>query len=253
MGQSQNLKLRLSYYKNAQPEREPRKIIRLVHQTENISWECCSTSEAAALREMELIRRYRPKFNVALTLTPTYTFFGLRRIQSAMRLRIRLRNEPEEGEKWFGAFKNHGLCRRAYLALGRFIWAWHHPVTTVYDFPLWLHETTRQRDSTLPGPEVLCEMAERLLNGEGSNLLPLMEEKIKSEADVFLRKLWEQDLLTLTEFDEHARRFKVLREFHGIDQPVEQNDLDALAFKMRRTKTSVEPGPASIDSSHGDQ
>src|SRR6185436_10512476 len=59
VGQSKNLRLRLSYYKNAQPEREPRRIIRMVHQTWSIELQVCETPAAAQAREVELIQEHR--------------------------------------------------------------------------------------------------------------------------------------------------------------------------------------------------
>src|SRR5690349_14894944 len=65
IGQSKNLRTRLAYYKNANPDRMPRRLVRLVHQVEQISWECCVSAEAARQRELELLRLHRPKFNRA--------------------------------------------------------------------------------------------------------------------------------------------------------------------------------------------
>src|ERR1035441_8582387 len=41
IGQSQNLRQRLGSYKNARPDRAPRKIMRLVRAVESITWETC--------------------------------------------------------------------------------------------------------------------------------------------------------------------------------------------------------------------
>src|SRR4029450_13946124 len=40
-----NLRARLGSYKNAQPDRAPRKILRLVAQVESITWEPCPDEE----------------------------------------------------------------------------------------------------------------------------------------------------------------------------------------------------------------
>jgi hypothetical protein len=240
VGQSHNLKVRLSYYKNAQPEREPRKIIKLVHQTETITWECCPSAEAAQLREVELIQQHRPKFNVAHTLSPTYTFFGLRVAEDTLHIRLRLRNEPANNESWFGAFKNHGLCRRALAALARFLWAEANQVTSIYDFPLWLHDRGRLRDFTFPLAAPWFESICALINGDESTIQKRCEERLLSEGDPFLKKLREHDLLTLAEFHELTSGFKTLRDFHALPQPIEQNSLDTLLLKCRH-QTTVSP------------
>src|SRR5204863_7431757 len=51
VGQSSNLRQRLSSYRHVQAERASRKLIRLVHQVRTITWEVCATTEAARLRE----------------------------------------------------------------------------------------------------------------------------------------------------------------------------------------------------------
>ena len=45
VGQSRNLRQRLASYKNAQPDRAPRKVIRLVRAVESITWETCESAE----------------------------------------------------------------------------------------------------------------------------------------------------------------------------------------------------------------
>src|SRR3954464_3848013 len=56
IGQSGNLRARLASYKNARPDRSPRKVVRLVRQVKSIVWERCENTEAARLRENELLR-----------------------------------------------------------------------------------------------------------------------------------------------------------------------------------------------------
>src|SRR5579871_5697873 len=77
IGQSRNLRQRLSSYKNARPDRAPRKIIRLVHLVRTIAWEECETAEAARLRENQLLRIHRPKFNVVNTYPQAYGFITM--------------------------------------------------------------------------------------------------------------------------------------------------------------------------------
>jgi hypothetical protein len=47
----------------ANPERMPRRIIRLLHQVRRIEWDECPTEEAARQREELLICVLAPKFN----------------------------------------------------------------------------------------------------------------------------------------------------------------------------------------------
>src|ERR1700733_9857906 len=51
IGQSKNLRHRLGSYKNAQLDRAPRKVIRLVHAVRTIVWQECESAKAARLKE----------------------------------------------------------------------------------------------------------------------------------------------------------------------------------------------------------
>src|SRR5262245_46776797 len=72
VGYSKNLRHRLASYKNAHAERAPRKIIRLIHGVHSIVWEECESIQAARLRENELLRTHRPRFNTVNTYPQAY-------------------------------------------------------------------------------------------------------------------------------------------------------------------------------------
>ena len=63
VGKARNLRKRLSAYRVANPERMPRRMIRLLNQTRRIEWDECSSEEAAIFREEMLICVLAPKFN----------------------------------------------------------------------------------------------------------------------------------------------------------------------------------------------
>lgn len=65
VGKARNLRKRLSSYRVANPERMPRRIIRLLHQVRRIEWDECASEEAASEREQLLICVLAPKFNAA--------------------------------------------------------------------------------------------------------------------------------------------------------------------------------------------
>ena len=61
VGKAKNLRSRLlSYFR----PRRPRKAGRIVRHTTSVLWEACPGEFASLLRELELIRRWRPRFNV---------------------------------------------------------------------------------------------------------------------------------------------------------------------------------------------
>ncbi len=65
VGKAKNLRRRLSNYRVANPERLPRRIVRLLHQVRRIEWDECGTEQAATHREGELICAMNPQFNRA--------------------------------------------------------------------------------------------------------------------------------------------------------------------------------------------
>jgi GIY-YIG catalytic domain len=65
VGKARNLRKRLSSYRVANPERFPRRIIRLLHRVTRIEWDECTSEEVASYREEALICTLMPKFNAA--------------------------------------------------------------------------------------------------------------------------------------------------------------------------------------------
>ena len=65
VGKARNLRKRLSSYRVANPERFPRRTIRLLHRVTRIEWDACPSEAAARHREEELICALMPRFNAA--------------------------------------------------------------------------------------------------------------------------------------------------------------------------------------------
>ncbi len=70
VGKARNLRKRLSSYRVANPERMPRRIIRLLHCVTRIEFDLCPSEEAARCREELLICVLTPKFNAAGKVWP---------------------------------------------------------------------------------------------------------------------------------------------------------------------------------------
>lgn len=232
VGQSKDLRQRMAYYKNARPEREPRKIVRLVHQTRRIEIVRCDSAEAAQLEEVRLIREKRPRFNTALAASRSYSFFGLSRAEGELALRLSF--TPELGEtRIFGAFKNRGACRRALLSLGRVLWSETAQPKTAWDLPLWLHERTRAQAWSIAAQEPAFDEVEALLAGESIAVASRAERLLAETRDPFLRRIFENDLLVLAEFGLLAQRMKALREFAGNPELLPQQEVEPAQLRWR--------------------
>lgn len=65
VGKAKNLRKRLSSYRVANPERLPRRIVRLLFRVRRIEWDECPSEELAVHREEQLICTLNPQFNRA--------------------------------------------------------------------------------------------------------------------------------------------------------------------------------------------
>ncbi|HYG22041.1 MAG TPA: nucleotide excision repair endonuclease [Verrucomicrobiae bacterium] len=71
VGKARNLRKRLGTYRVANPERLPRRIIRLLHRVTRIEWDECPSEFAASCREELLIAVLQPRFNKAGVVWPS--------------------------------------------------------------------------------------------------------------------------------------------------------------------------------------
>jgi excinuclease UvrABC nuclease subunit len=206
VGQSGNLRTRLASYKNARPDRAPRKVIRLVHAIERITWEKCESPEGARLRENELLRLYRPRFNRLNTWPRAYSYIRLRDDEAG--LDLSLTREPGTGGRLYGAFKTHAMA--AYGALLRSLWAAVHQPASPHDFPsqLLCGRPPRQYRfdwKSKPAqlhPETLLSSLHSFLAGVSDRLLQLLDEANTTGENLspFQRALHSRDLEVLTKF-----------------------------------------------------
>ncbi|MGZ8898611.1 MAG: nucleotide excision repair endonuclease, partial [Limisphaerales bacterium] len=237
VGHSRNLRLRLSYYKNAQPEREPKRIVRLVHQVRQIEMECCDTVDAAQVRELALIRQLRPRFNVANTVSATYSYFGFRERSAGFALRLSMSEARMEGESVVGGFKSRGLCARAFLALARTILSTEMEPQSIYDFPAWLNTRARGWEFNAHWRTMVGD----LLEGKDQSLLGETTRLVTRASDTFLRQIFESDLITLSEFFELAQEMARLRRLRATAVLSQE----ALQVSGRLCR-NAHPGAASI-------
>ena len=70
VGRAKNLRRRLASYRVANPERLPRRIIRLLHRVTRIEFDECASEAAAREREESLICALAPQFNRAGKVWP---------------------------------------------------------------------------------------------------------------------------------------------------------------------------------------
>ncbi len=235
IGQSRNLRARLGSYKNAQPDRAPRKVIRLIHQVDSIVWERCATAAAARLRENELLRVHRPQFNRANVYPRAYSFLWVEHGPAGTELGRS--QDPEALGQVFGAFKGGALP--GYNALLRLLWAVLHQPCSPQDFPrdlLGVRPPRRFRFG--PGlPSHLLEPLLRFLEGTSDSLLQVCTEALPRTETIspFQRALHQADLETLESFFRAGpRRNHELKVRHQLaGRVISQDSLDDLLVPRR--------------------
>ncbi|MDB6022665.1 MAG: Excinuclease subunit [Pedosphaera sp.] len=244
IGQSKNLRHRLSSYKNARPDRAPRKIIRLVHSVRTIVWEECESAEAARLKENQLLRIHRPKFNVMNVYPQAYRFIGVQAAEG--RLILSLLTEPKAAGKIYGAFKG-GV--RAYASLLRLLWAALRQPVSPFDFPTPLLNSRPPREfhfTLSPGSQNWIELVEKFFAGESDALVPALAEAVPHGVSfsVFQLNLHASDLEILSTFFERGpKRNLALRAQNGMNDPIiKQEQLDDLLVFAERTGGAEQPG-----------
>lgn len=131
VGKAKNLRQRLSHYRVANPERLPRRLVRLLHRANRIEWEACPDETAALARERELLLSLRPPFNRAGVWPGTPKFLAWRTDDVALELTVR--PKPEPGWECCGSLGAAAVFVRA--ALVRLLWLGLHPSRSTTQMP----------------------------------------------------------------------------------------------------------------------
>lgn len=131
VGQSKNLRTRLAYYKNLNPDRMPRRLVRLVHSVDRIAIETCESATAARARELELLQTHRPKFNRADTGPRFFHYVSWE--ENAGTLRIRISFDEPAGR---GPLKGRMIPALALASLQRLWSVAHDQLTRCGELPM---------------------------------------------------------------------------------------------------------------------
>jgi hypothetical protein len=226
VGKAKSLRDRVSSYKYVSPETGSRKLIRLVHAVERITWEICESDLAAQLRENFLLRTHRPKFNAVNVFPKAYCFFGTKVVDR--RLEVCLVREELPDVRLFGAFKSGSL---PYGALLRTLWILTTEQLALHKFP------NGFLSGTAPGNFAFPEMSDSevrddvhsFLDGEHANLLgrlDAMRARWPQALSLFETQFLEADRQMLADFFERVtRRSRLLRQDFKIEGPIIPQEL----------------------------
>lgn len=194
VGKARDLRARLNSYRRTHGQ--SRKTIRLIHDVRRVEWEICLSDTDARLREAELIRTLRPRYNRAGTWPKSARYLVLETQDDGFRLR--LTGEPE-GES-YGAFR--GGVGFALTALGRLLALALRPGATVAELPRhWvLPETRRSCDVTEPGAAAWVHDVRDFFAGANDALVARLLAAVTPEPTSFGQQFVAQQFAVLEEF-----------------------------------------------------
>lgn len=230
VGKSKNLRLRLMSYKYLKLERCSRKIKRLMQHVHDIQWTQCNSETSALLLENELLRRYKPPFNVINTRPETYFYVGFLWTPQLVDFGLSSNLEDLINVNAHGAFRHRLLSHQAYTALLRLTWQslnknpqFHYPqpltrplAPTSYRLlvPPWARKTT-----------ALADRMEAFLDGRSIELLEVYEDLLQfareQQVPGFTIHWLEQDKALLEKFfHQGPARNHYFRQKFGLPDPV---------------------------------
>ena len=234
-GKAKNIRRRLQSYRNASRRKAHRKMRTLVREASSLEVRPQPTERDALLAENELIRTFRPPYNVDGAYTFLYPALGVgtRHHQSLLVFTTRVPHFEGLGLRWYGTFRSRHRTRDAFDALAALLGLLGHKEPRSR-----LPEHTPIRGSQLVAfrrVEDLVPSLERLLAGESPGVLGEIATRLVEKADA--RRDANQvgdDLRRLDAFyhDDSQRLRAVLRAAGRTGGFVGQEERDALFIEF---------------------
>lgn len=196
VGKAKNLRKRLGSYRVANPDRMPRRHLRLLRAVERIEIQECADECAALQREAQLLRTLRPRFNRAGTWTAPPKLLAWKLSESA--LHIAVTAAPEAG------WRTHGApgARHLRAALARLLWFALRPSQGSAQMPAgWFRghygDIVTLKFSPASHGEVSTQL-DALFAGNAGTFAGWILSKVSSELALFEKTVLEADLESVT-------------------------------------------------------
>lgn len=192
VGKAKNLRKRLGSYRVANPDRMPRRHLRMLRAVVRIEWRECPDEASALAREAELLLALRPKFNRAGTWPVPARYLGWRCIGEKLELAVIEKAEDD--------WRAHGPVGGAvYLraALARLLWLATHPESSAAEMPVGRFRSgAKLRHAVHCGAllETAAARLERLLLGEVEHFTGWVRSQTAAVRDAFTAAALAEDL-----------------------------------------------------------
>jgi predicted GIY-YIG superfamily endonuclease len=118
VGKAKDLKQRLNNYRVANPDRMPRRHLRMVREVARIEFQFCANEAAALKHESRLLRSIKPRFNRAGVWSGKTRFIAWR--VRGEQFEMTVVETPEPGWQRYGPL--NGVAREVYRSLARLLW-----------------------------------------------------------------------------------------------------------------------------------
>jgi hypothetical protein len=138
VGKAKNLRKRLCSYRVANPERFPRRLLRLLRAVRSIDLQQCPDESSALARESELLLQLKPKFNRAGTWPAKPRFLAWRCVGD--KLQVAILEAPEPGWHLHGPLGSK--VKTLQVVLVRLLWTSFRSESGLSAMPLgWFNGT----------------------------------------------------------------------------------------------------------------
>jgi excinuclease UvrABC nuclease subunit len=207
VGKAKSLRKRLSSYRVANPDRLPRRHLRLLRSVARIELQGCQDEPAALARESELLRELRPRFNRAGTWPGTRRFVAWRASEQGFDLAATEAVEP--GWRFHGPLGAGALYLRA--TLGRLCWCALCPDRGLSGMPEGWFQGRLGEIVTIPtclaarsAVEELAQQLSALFAGETESFAAWVRHRTAPQTHPFEVAARETELETLCEYAQRA-------------------------------------------------
>lgn len=199
VGKAKNLRQRLNNYRVANPDRMPRRHLRMVREVKRIEFRFCPTETLALAHEAQLLRSLKPKFNRA-GVWPGKTCFLVWRLRE-MRLELSVAETPEPDWQRFGPLRSGAV--HLQRALARLLWLTLNSARGLADLPAgWVHGRfmdTATLHCGVASDEIRAAL-ETFFWGKPDECLSWLGSKLAERVSAFERNAIQSDLEILENF-----------------------------------------------------
>lgn len=168
VGKAKSLRQRLGSYRVANPDRVPKRLLRLLKSVERIELEECEDEAAALTREAELLLELKPRFNRAGVWSAPPKVLGWRR--SGKGIELEIFTSAEMGWSQHGPLR--GGSGVMFACLVRLLWGLAFPENGMAGMPSgWVHGHLPERIQIHTGGEEITTWIEGLTRDQTSELV----------------------------------------------------------------------------------